>query len=200
MINMQFNPHFLYNTLNTISLLALVNGQEQISDMLGRLSYMMRYSVKNQNSLVPLELDLKYINAYVELMKLRSAYHFSYEKKIDPELYKQEVPKFLLQPFVENAMLHAFSDEKKQYELCISGYIKENDIYLSMEDNGKGISEQEIETMWHKDAAKLGISNTAERIRLYYGAAYGVTIHSRLGEGTKVTIRIPYSSHGTEHL
>lgn len=199
-INMQFNPHFLYNTLNTISLLALVNGQEQISDMLGRLSYMMRYSVKNQDSLVPLELDLKYIDAYVELMKLRSAYHFSYEKKIDPELYKQEVPKFLLQPFVENAMLHAFSDEKKQYELCISGYIKGNDIYLSVEDNGKGISEQEIETMWHKDAAKLGISNTAERIRLYYGAAYGVTIHSRLGKGTKVTIRIPYSPHGTEHL
>ena len=97
-------------------------------------------------------------------------------------------------------MLHAFSDEKKQYELCISGYIKGNDIYLSVEDNGKGISEQEIETMWHKDAAKLGISNTAERIRLYYGAAYGVTIHSRLGKGTKVTIRIPYSSHGTEHL
>lgn len=190
LINMQFNPHFLYNTLNIISLMALASDQEEISDIICRLSYMMRYSSKTPSALVPFQDDLNYIEAYVALMKLRFSHPFSYERAVDEEILRCEIPKFLLQPFIENAILHGFSEVDHSYTLRLTGRISGDDLFFTVEDNGKGMPREQIETLWKKESTGIGILNSTRRIKLYYGEAYGVTIESREGEGTRVTLHI----------
>ena len=194
MINMQFNPHFLYNMLNTISLMALENGQEQISEMLIKLSYMMRYSAKTTSVIVPFREDLHYIEAYISAMQLRTNGHFEYRCNVDPALMDYPVPKFMLQPFVENAIQHGFSLDHPDftYTLRIDGHCEGNVLLFSIADNGKGLEEQAIETLWKKENAGIGIANTHKRIQLYYGKDYGVSIQSKPQAGVVITVRIPY--------
>ena len=200
LVNMQFNPHFLYNTLNIISLMALASDQEEISDIICRLSYMMRYSSKTPTALVPFKDDLNYIEAYVALMKLRFSHPFSYELDVDEEILICEIPKFLLQPFIENAILHGFSEVNQSYALRLTGRINGDDIFFTVEDNGKGIPREQIETLWKKESTGIGIRNSTRRIKLYYGNAYGVTIQSQEGEGTKVTLHITRRCTNTEAI
>lgn len=194
MVNMQFNPHFLYNMLNTISLMALESGHEKVSAMLTRLSYMMRYSAKTASGIVPFHEDLHYIEAYISAMQLRANDQFDYICDVDPELMNHPVPKFMLQPFVENAIQHGFSNEQKDftYTLRITGRREGNDLYFSVADNGKGFEQQAIETLWKKENAGIGIANTHKRIQLYYGKSYGVTVESKPRAGAVVTVHIPY--------
>jgi two-component system sensor histidine kinase YesM len=146
--------------------------------MLGALSFMMRYSVKTPSALVPLSQDLAYIDSYIVLMKLRGGNDFTYEKEVDDALMDYQAPKFLLQPFVENAILHGFSADGGRHLLRLTGHIVGQSIVFTVEDNGCGMDSKDMETLWRKDAASIGISNTDRRIRLYYGDAYGVTITS----------------------
>ena len=192
LINMQFNPHFLYNTLNIVSLIALENNQDQISDILSKLSFMMRYSVKSTDTKVPLREDLTYINSYISLMQLRSNHKFAFEKDIDESLMDQLVPKFILQPFVENAILHGFTDNLQHYSLCVTGKRRGDDIVFTVQDNGQGVEADKILAMRDEKTTGIGIQNTNNRIQLYYGSNYGVHINSKLGVGTVVTITIPW--------
>ena len=100
----------------------------------------------------------------------------------------------MLQPFVENAILHGFSlaQDKYKYKLSITGCLDGEDVYFSVIDNGKGFNQQAIETLWKKENLGIGIANTHERIQLYYGEKYGVSTNSRPGEGAVITIHIPY--------
>lgn len=196
MINMQFNPHFMYNMLNIISLMALDNDQEQISEMLSKLSYMMRYSTKTTSSIVPFREDLHYIEAYISAMQLRTNGHFEYCCTVEPALMDCPVPKFMLQPFVENAIQHGFSLNQPDftYTLRIDGHREGNVLIFSVTDNGKGLEKQAIETLWKKENAGIGIANTHKRIQLYYGKEYGVTVQSKPQAGVIITIRIPYAT------
>lgn len=195
MVNMQFNPHFLYNMLNTISLMALENGLETVSEMLSKLSYMMRYSAKTTSGIVPFREDLHYIEAYISAMQLRTNGHFEYICDVEPELMDHPVPKFMLQPFVENAILHGFSQDHPNftYTLRIAGHRDGDDVFFSVVDNGKGLEKQVIETLWKKENTGIGIANTHKRIQLYYGKDYGVTICSQPQEGTVISVHIPYA-------
>ena len=199
-INMQFNPHFLYNMLNTISLMALEEGQQRISDMLSKLSYMMRYSVKTNRPLVPFSEDLRYIESYIAAMQLRTDDNFIYEEDVDPEILEHLVPKFILQPFVENAILHGFVCDHPDfvYRLRVSAKVVKDDYVFTVEDNGQGFDQQKHDTLWQKNTAGIGIANTNKRIQLYYGPQYGVSISSTPKVGTVVTVRIPRSMRGEE--
>lgn len=194
LLNLQFNPHFLYNMLNTISLMALEKEQDDVSDMLCKLAYMMRYSVKTSSPMVQLNEDMCYIEAYIAAMQLRTKSNFRYNLQIDPALMHCLVPKFMLQPFVENAILHGFSPTQQGYELLITGKVVEDDLIFTVEDNGKGMDSHVVETLWRKDSTGIGIANTHKRIHLYYGTQYGVSIITEPMVGTKVTIRIPRQS------
>lgn len=189
-INLQFNPHFLYNTLNIISLMTLSRGQGDISDMIHALAYMMRYSIKTPQGLVPFEKDLEYTDAYVSLMQLRMDQPFLYEKQIDEALMGITVPKLLLQPFIENAILHGFTDSSPHPALYISGSIRDGDVFFTVSDNGQGMTQENIDRLWSQESTSLGVKNTHHRIRLYYGDAYGVRIDSRPQGGTRVLIHI----------
>ena len=193
-LNMQFNPHFLYNILNTISLMALERGQEDVSEMLSRLSYMMRYSTRTDQPFVSVRDELHYIDSYVSTMQLRTNGTFTYSTDVDPLLLDHSIPRFLLQPFVENAILHGFSamDANEHYELKLIAVREGDDIVFMVRDNGKGMEERAIETLWAQKSAGIGIANTNTRIQLYYGKAYGVHIDSHPNSGTSVLIRIPF--------
>lgn len=200
MVNMQFNPHFLYNMLNTISLMALESGHEKVSEMLAKLSYMMRYSAKTTSSIVPFHEDLHYIEAYISAMQLRANDNFVYICDVDPELMDHPVPKFMLQPFVENAILHGFSNEQADftYTLRISGRREGDDLIFTVADNGKGFEQQAIENLWRKGNTGIGIANTNKRIQLYYGKKYGVTVQSQPQHGAVITVCIPYGVKAEE--
>lgn len=200
LINLQFNPHFLYNMLNICSLMALEADQTEISDMLAKLSYMMRYSVKTASLIVPLQEDLRYVEAYIAAMQLRTNHAFTYESDLDPTIQNPLVPKFLLQPFVENAIRHGFDKEPHDfiYHLRITARRENEDIIFTVEDNGKGIKNDVYDSLWSKDSSGIGIANTHKRIQLYYGENYGVQIQTVPKEGTVVTVRIPYQEAGTK--
>lgn len=191
-INLQFNPHFLYNTLNLISLASLSRGHNDISNMICALSDMMRYSLKGPQGLVVLVEDMMYIQNYIKLMQLRHRPPFIYEEKIEEGIFNCLVPKFMLQPFIENAIIHGFDENDRQFSLEISGKtINDQEICFEIRDNGLGMSKESLEEIWIKESDSLGIKNTHDRIQLYFGKEYGLQIQSVLGKGTVVKIVLP---------
>ncbi len=192
----QFNPHFLYNTLNVINWMAIDNDQDEISDMLVRLSDILEYTAKNENTIVSLEDELDYMRSYVFLMSKRFIGRFEVSYDMNENLMEYPVPKFFMQPFIENAILHGFSDTEKGGLVEIKGWIEEDFICFSIEDNGKGIEPETLSSILEDDKGdserkSVGIRIIHQRIRKLYGMRYGVEIQSVPGEGTKVIIRLP---------
>lgn len=194
LIQLQFNPHFLYNMLNICSLMALEADQAEISNMLSKISYMMRYAVKTTTPFVRFQEELRYVEAYISAMQLRTNNLFTYESDLDPNILNALVPKFLLQPFVENAILHGFGQKQSSfsYHLHITAHRQEEDIIFIVKDNGSGIVNAIHDSLWKKNSSGIGIANTHSRIQLYYGEAYGVQIDTVPTQGTIVTVKIPY--------
>lgn len=190
-LNLQLNPHFMYNTLNLINLLAMENGQDEISDMIVSLSRMMKYSVKNNKELVSFREDYAYLEAYIFLMSKRFEGKIHIETHVDPELLDTTVPKFLLQPFVENAFVHGFSSAVSGGCLFISAKISGGTRTFTVQDNGKGMTAQRISEITDDSADSLGMNNVSKRIDILYGAPYGIALESMPGQGTTVTVTLP---------
>ena len=196
-LNFQFNPHFMYNSLNIINWIAIENDQNEISKMLINLSDMLEYTAKNDKSMVSLREDIEYLKSYVYLMMKRFVGKFIVEYHIDPQLYHYDVPKFFLQPFVENAFIHGFEEIEEGGRLRISGWIEDNKRYFCIEDNGKGMGAEKIKDVLQMEEESIeieksiGIENINKRIKLLYGHGNGVHIKSEIGKGTKVTVILP---------
>ncbi|KRF06795.1 hypothetical protein ASG89_18250 [Paenibacillus sp. Soil766] len=195
-LNFQFNPHFLYNTLNIINYLAIENKQTVISNMLVELSEMLEYTTKKSDE-VAFSEDVKYLQNYDYIMKMRFEDKFNIEYHIDPALYRYTVPKFFLQPFMENALIHALEDSETGGRIRVSGIIEDKTRVFTIEDNGKGM---EPDTLMRVLATiddpvsmskSIGIANVNKRIKLIYGSQYGVDIESQGNKGTKITITLP---------
>lgn len=193
-INLQFNPHFLYNTLNLISLMTLSRGQTDISDMICSLSNMMRYSLKTPQGLVPFEDDMKYVRNYISLMRLRYDPPFGYVEDIDEDIMQTLVPKFMLQPFIENAILHGYEQGMEDFALQVSAKrLDQQTLCFSVRDNGLGMDEETLAQLWTRETDSIGIRNTQNRIQLYFGMEYGVEITSGKNNGTSVRVTLPAS-------
>ena len=195
-LNFQFNPHFLYNTLNTINWMSIRNNQTQISEMIVELSEMLEYTAKADRSLVGFREDEKYLKNYLSIMAKRFVNKFTVLYEIDPRLYDYSVPKVFLQPFIENVLIHAFEDIEEGGLIRISGQINDHQREFTIEDNGKGIPDDQLARLLNGpvdgDRKKsIGIDNINQRIKLLYGNKYGVTIQSEVGRGTKVIIHLP---------
>lgn len=193
-LNLQLDPHFMYNTLNLINLISIENGQDEISEMIISLSQMLKYTVKNRDSLVPFKLDMQYLKSYIYIMTKRFEGKFDVLYDIDPELDNYYVPKFFLQPFVENAIIHAFDFDKKGL-LKITCRIQDGMGIHYIEDNGKGISPERIREIFNPERGAVGINNVDKRIKAIFGNEYGVFIESVLDKGTKITITHPLKSN-----
>lgn len=195
-LNFQFNPHFLYNTLNIINYLAIENKQALISNMLVELSEMLEYTAQAPG-LVHFGEDVNYLKNYVFIMNHRFEGKFTVAYDIDPDLYRYTVPKFFLQPFIENALIHGLDEMEKGGEIHVAGRIESGLRIFSITDNGKGMPEETIRRVLetaddHGGFGKsIGITNVNQRIKLQYGHQYGVQIVSRRNKGTAVTIVLP---------
>mgnify|MGYP001359660617 CR=1 FL=1 len=190
-LNIQLNPHFLYNTLNTINWIAIEKDEKEISKMIVSLSSMLQYTAHNTEEISDFETDLEWLKKYIYIMQNRFEDRFNVCYQIDERIKLYKVPKLFLQPFVENSIIHGFSMMDSGGVLKITGRTEESTVCFIIEDNGMGMSNKRIEEIMIKSKEKIGISNVNNRIQLMYGEKYGVHIQSEVNKGTKVLINLP---------
>ncbi|RIX59634.1 sensor histidine kinase [Paenibacillus nanensis] len=189
-LNMQLDPHFMYNTLNMVSLMALEKGEMEVSEVVISLSNMMKYMVKTDTAQVSFRDDLSYLQGYVTIMGKRFEGVFQVEYQIDPEMLDNTVPKFFLQPLVENAFVHGFKQMKSGGILRISCYYEAGVQVYKIEDNGAGMDASQLGNLM-TDHHHVGMANVDRRIRILYGDQYGIYIQSVPGQGTTVMVSLP---------
>lgn len=196
----QINPHFLYNTLDSINWAAKVNGQKKVSEIAESLGYLLRSSINMKESLITLEEELKVINSYIIIQSHRFEERLIFNLDIPDRIMKCKVPKFVLQPLIENSIQYGLQQMIGVCEISVSGGIFEDKVILTVVDNGPGMDAQYLEQLsldtYESKGTGLGLKNIRERIKLLFGEPYGINIESEEGKGTKVTITIPY---GGEH-
>lgn len=181
LLQTQINPHYLYNTLDSIYMLALRYGTEDIGNMVLALSEMFKMALNDGKGYVRISEELEYVRRYMEIMNYRFNGKFEIQFDVDEELLEHYMLKFLIQPFVENAILHGLEPKKEKGGIVVSAEQMENgDIEFRIIDDGVGFL-PEKETKYG-----YGIRNVQERLQLIYGEEYGVNIYSEPGEGTTV--------------
>lgn len=193
LLNTQLNPHFLYNTLNLVSCIAIENRNGEISQIVTALSRMLRYTVENNKSKGKLQEELNWLDSYVYIMNRRFEGRLDYGCYVEPVLLNGDVPRLFLQPFVENAFLHGFEEMDHGCVLRISGWLESGRRYFTVRDNGKGMSPDRIAEVMNGHGAAVGMRNVHNRLQLMYGEEYGITIQSHAGSGTTVVICMPES-------
>lgn len=196
-LQQQINPHFLYNTLESINALAASSGQKDISKMTINLGRLLRISI-NGSFEVPVRQEVSHVISYLEIQKIRFEDLFSYEVEIDPDLESEPVLKLVLQPLVENILTHAF-DQEENGRISIRGTKSQTTGYFFVRDNGQGITQDALEKLQkkrdEKEARGHGIRNVHDRLKLYYGEKYGLMVCSSQ-EGTIIRISFPLKKDG----
>lgn len=195
----QINPHFLFNTLETINWKAIDHGEEEISNSLGMLGSLLRYSVSNIDILVLLRAEIEWLKKYISLQKERFNDSFDCSYDVSAEAMDFPVYKMLLQPIVENSILHAFEDVKTGGMIEVKADVwQDGKLHLSIRDNGHGMSEERLKQMRDEiadakaDSRSIGISNVANRLRIYYHGEASMELYSSIEIGTEVILVIPY--------
>lgn len=202
MLASQINPHFLYNTLETIRMQARVNGQPEIEELTKMLAKLMRRNIQATDSLQPLRAELQLVEYYLKIQDYRFHDRIRYEIITDERARQEElfVMPLLIQPFVENAYAHGLESKESGGLIKIRVELRTH-LWITVEDNGCGMEKERLEEVRNSlndfdnlDRTHIGICNVNQRIRIRYGDHYGVTIESTAGEGTSVTIKLPLLS------
>lgn len=195
LLQAQINPHFLYNTLDAIVWLIEMEKNEQAVEMVTSLSSFFRSSLSKGRDIITLREEEQHVRSYLEIQQVRYKGILEYQIEIDPELARYEIPKLTLQPLVENALYHGIKLKRGQGHIHVTGVRQGKDIYLTVQDDGAGMTEerlQQVRAAISKDQRiGFGVATVHERLQLQFGPAYGLTIDSRPGEGTLVRVRIP---------
>ena len=206
-LQLQINPHFLYNTLETISSIAAVKQVFVVCDICGKLGEIFRYSLgKDYGELVPLEQEMTHIKNYMFIQKIRYGDRLQVFYNIDVDAAHVYIPRFILQPIVENAISHGLSNLTSVGTLEVSAFEKKDRLYIEIEDDGEGMVREKVaEITRFINTAKpvegkknIGIRNVNQRIKLAYGEAYGITIRSAPYQGSRFTIQLPIMRKGEE--
>ncbi len=201
----QMNPHFLYNTLESINWLAKTNGQEEISTMVKALGKLLRNAVNTDAFMISIEEELALLDAYISIQKYRYEERLVYRSFVNRSFYSIQIPKLTLQPLVENTIVHSLENMLEPCEIKVDAEKKDGMIILSIHDNGLGIDEDTLGKIQEKTRHEsrkgmgIGIQNIDERLKMTFGGAYGLTIISDIGEGTRIEIRIP-EERGEAHV
>ena len=200
----QINPHFLYNTLETMVGIAYTEGLPQIAEIARALSLIFKYIVKGTD-MVPLQNELKIAKNYLLIQGIRFEGRFTTIYQLNADCMQIAVPKMILQPLIENAIVHGIEGQRKLCELILAAQREEDTLVLTVADNGSGIAPEELEQIHNRlqrehslgePANHIGMQNVHERIRLIYGKKYGLSIDSVLGQGTTVRLTIPITTSG----
>lgn len=195
----QINPHFLYNTLDLINVMAIESGNDEISKVVDRLALFYRLSLSNGSEIVTLESELRHIESYVSIQNMRFNSAITLTLKVPPLLLGCEVPKIMLQPLIENAILHGILEKDSETGIIqVSAMEEKSDLVVEIRDDGIGMEREVVEDLFIKPVSKgtggFGIRNIQERIQLNYGPLYGLSFSSLPGKGTTVRIRLPKST------
>lgn len=192
----QINPHFLYNTLESIRMKAIYNGDRQVAKMIYGLAVIFRSQVKEKN-IIPLAKELHYCKKYLEIFEYRYENQFTFEVQYDEELLRYQAIKFIIQPIVENYFVHGIRLEDDDNHISIVVEEETSGICIRIEDNGKGMEEEEVDalnnrlkSLEYKDQS-IGIMNVQERLVKTYGEAYGISFSTVAAGGLRAIIRIP---------
>lgn len=190
----QINPHFIYNTLDNIRYLIPTDPQ-RAQQLIGRFIGILRYSINNTKHNVPVKDDLKYLQDYLVIQSTRFGANFSYEIDIDDACMEFIIPKLLLQPLLENSIKYGFQ-KKPRIHIRVRGWLEEDALYFTVEDNGGGVDETTLEQLrdiLRSDEVNIehnGLQNINRRIWLGYGGDSGLTIDSTEGEGFTVKLKL----------
>lgn len=192
----QINPHFLYNTLDSIIYMIDKGENQKAEEMIVALSKFFRISISRGHNIIPLKDEIEHVRNYLLIQKIRFGEQFSYKIDVAPELNKYYVIKLILQPLVENAIEHGLNDNESGGEILINGIEDKYYIILSVKDNGYGINEERLSEIYkslNDDTIHqgVGIKNVYQRIKIYYGKEADLKIDSIEDEGTTVSIYIP---------
>ncbi|MDO4269524.1 MAG: sensor histidine kinase [Eubacteriales bacterium] len=197
----QINPHFLYNTLDSIQWMCEVGRTDDAVKMVSALARLFRISISRGEDLIPIRKELEHAECYLIIQKFRYKDQFSYRFEIDDSILDCPCSKITLQPIIENAILHGFGEFVDDGKIVISAKPDGGDVVLTVTDNGVGMDEGQCRAILSHDKAEpggIGIKNVNDRIRIYFGAPYGLSIESEPDQGTRVVIRLPQSG-GNSH-
>src|SRR5271166_2231841 len=183
----QINPHFLFNTLNSVSSLIRSN-PEQARGVVYRLSSILRRLLRKTDNLTPLREELAFIDNYMTIEMVRFGEKLRFIKEIDPETLDRLVPSMLLQPLIENSIRHGLATKVDGGMIRVRSYLADGRLHLVVEDDGVGIPETRLATLFEQG---IGVSNVNERMKVLYGPDYRMWIDSKPGEGTRTGIEIP---------
>lgn len=192
----QINPHFLYNTLDSIIWMTESKKTEEAIQMTSALSKLLRKSISNEDEFVSLEREIDYVKDYLTIQKMRYQDKLEYEIEVDQEVLQVPIAKLVLQPLVENAIYHGIKYKNGKGLIRIIGKLDRENVVIKIQDNGMGMEEETLRNILEKStpetSKRVGVRNVHNRLQLYYGADYGLHYESRLGEGTTVSIVLPY--------
>ena len=205
MLASQINPHFLFNTIETIRMKSLASGDKDISKMLRLLAQLLRYNLSVKGKPVPLSKEIEAINNYLTIQHMRFGDRIEYSINSNFDMEKYEILPLLIQPIVENSFNHGLEDREKggtitinlEWEKCQIGEL----ISIKVKDNGQGIPEEKLkeisynlennlETSKNNSEVSIGLGNVNSRIKLYYKNGSGIEINSSVGQGTEVCLKL----------
>lgn len=195
LLQSQINPHFLYNTMDTIIWLIEADKTQEAVEMVSNLSDFFRHSLSKGRDVISLQEEGRHVCSYLQIQQVRYKDILHYTVNLAPELGEFLIPKLTLQPLVENALYHGIKMKRGLGHIYVVGRAEDGDVVLQVTDDGVGIPPQRLEelrqAMARGERVGFGLSTVHERIRLFFGPGYGLTLTSREGIGTTVTVRIP---------
>jgi len=200
----QINSHFLFNTLESINSIAEIEGNQSIAVMSLALGNMFRYSIKTKSELVTITDEINHVKDYISIQTIRFDGKINLILNIKEEYLNLKILKLILQPLVENALYHGLKNCTYGKTIKISAFLNDSCIYLSVEDDGVGMTEEKLSQireklekephfteLGHRNNQSIGLKNIHSRIELYYGKGYGLSVESLEGKGTKINIKLP---------
>lgn len=196
----QINPHFLYNTLDSLYWKATESGNEDIAEDILSLSQLFRLVLNRGDGIVTVRTEAELLERYLHIQKMRFGKRLTYEISLEQEILEEEIPKLILQPFVENAIVHGFESADGSYTLTVSGRKEEKKMFFQIKDTGVGMSEEQLAAVWEaadnrkyasQRIGRYAIKNVRERLELIYHENYELRIESRVGCGTTVVVVVP---------
>ena len=195
----QINPHFLYNTLDTINWMAIDKDEFDISNAINSLAQILRYAISKSEDMVPLRDEVEWLKKYIYLQQYRLKNKFICKVEAAPEIMDVKIHKLLLQPFVENAIIHGFSQNQEEYILEVLISEDAGGVKIIISDNGCGIKKEALERLNNGENPQddnknhLGVKNALTRLHMYYQSKEKVNIESIEGQGTTITLWVPSS-------
>lgn len=195
----QINPHFLYNTLDTIKWKAKLNNIEEIATMITELGTMLKASMDFKNTLVTVREEINLVNSFIYIQRQRTGEAFTYQQQIDKKILDYKIPKFLLQPLIENATIHGLRNKEENGLIQLIGREENEYLIFEVKDNGPGFNIEFSEILENEHAHGVGINNVNKRIKLYYGEDFGLS-YKREKDMTCIYLKLLKETEGVNRV